>query len=267
MHFGSTLRILRVDSGVSVRELARRIGVSSAYLSRVEHGYDAPPTPDRLIAVADALGLPRAALLELARQTGPAVTGYVRRVPAASSLFLDVARRDLDTAQIARVRAFLDEAFPETTAPPRARLTERLRADRVVRGFVGSTVRDLVEVAVTRLPGARTDSARAIDALLAGEEHTGSALGGGFVAPHAAGSGLADAAVLVVMARPLPIATPDGQAVRIGCVLTSHEPGPDHLEALTRVARLANYELADELCAARSAADVLTIVERIEGLW
>lgn len=46
--FGAALRLLRVEAGLSLRALAQRIGVSSAYLSRVEHGHDAIPTPDRL---------------------------------------------------------------------------------------------------------------------------------------------------------------------------------------------------------------------------
>lgn len=268
MHFGSTLRLLRVDSGVSVRELARRIGVSSAYLSRVEHGYDAPPTPDRLVAVADALGLPRAALVELARQAGPAVDGYLRRVPAAGALFLDVARRDLDTAQIARVRAFLDREFPETVAPSKARLCDRLDPSRIVVGFVGSTLRDLIEVAATRLPEARgVERAHIADALLAREEEASSCMGGGFVAPHAAIPGAPDAAVLVTMARPLPIGSPDGEPVRVGCVVVSREGGRQHLEVLTRVARLASYDVAGELCAASGPAEVRALVERLEGLW
>lgn len=45
MHLGATLRLLRTDAGLSLRDLARRIGVSSAYLSRVENGVDAPPRP------------------------------------------------------------------------------------------------------------------------------------------------------------------------------------------------------------------------------
>ena len=269
MHFGSTLRILRVDSGVSVRELARRIGVSSTYLSRVENGYDAPPTPDRLIAVADALGLPRAALLELARQAGPAVDGYLQRVPAAGALFLDVARRDLDTAQIARVRAFLDREFPDTVASFKLRrICDLVDPSRVVVGFVGSTLRDLVEVAVTLLPmSAGVETAGVADRILAREEEASSCMGGGFVAPHAVIPGVIDAAVVVVMGRPLPISGPDGEPVRVGVVVVSQVRGAQHLEVLTRIARLASYDVADDLCRASGPAEVRAIIERLEGLW
>jgi transcriptional regulator with XRE-family HTH domain len=43
MDFGATLRLLRLGSGLSLRDLARRLGVSSTYLSRVENGLDPVP--------------------------------------------------------------------------------------------------------------------------------------------------------------------------------------------------------------------------------
>ena len=49
---GSTLRALRESAGVSLRELARRIGVSAGYLSQVESGQSGPPTPERLFQIA-----------------------------------------------------------------------------------------------------------------------------------------------------------------------------------------------------------------------
>jgi PTS system nitrogen regulatory IIA component len=55
MHFGFTLRLMRTTAGFSLRELAARVGVSSAYLSRVEHGHDPIPTLDRLASIARCL--------------------------------------------------------------------------------------------------------------------------------------------------------------------------------------------------------------------
>src|SRR5262245_42662108 len=112
MHFGATLRLLRIDAGLSLRELAQRVGVSSAYLSRVENGQDGVPTADRLAAIARALGVPTALLLELGHQVGSFVSSYLERVPAASVLFLEVARRNLSAVQVARIKAFVDAEFP-----------------------------------------------------------------------------------------------------------------------------------------------------------
>lgn len=268
MHFGSTLRFLRVDAGISARELARRIGVSSAYLSRVENGYDAPPTPDRLVAVADALGVSRSAMVELARQAGPAVDAYLVRVPAAGALFLEIAERDLDTVKIARLKAFMDQEFPSTRHRSGTSLAALLPADRVVIGFAGVGLRDLIEVAAARLPERRgIDPAAVAEILFKRETDASSCIGGGIIAPHAVIPGMADAAVLVTMSRPLPIDSPDGEPVRVGVIVVSGGAGPAHLDVLSRVARLASYGVAAELCASTTPRDVRAVILRLETMW
>jgi len=84
-HFGATLRMLRIDAGLGLGELAARIGVSSAYLSRVEHGHDPVPTHDRVIAIAQALELPPIVLLEIAQGAG----ADEARIPRLKQLFVE----------------------------------------------------------------------------------------------------------------------------------------------------------------------------------
>jgi PTS system nitrogen regulatory IIA component len=268
MHFGSTLRFLRLDSGISIRELARRIGVSSAYLSRVENGYDPPPTPHRLATVADAIGVPRAALLELARQTGPAVADYLDRVPAAGALLLEIAGRDLQTAQIARLKALLDVEFPRARVRRGPTLTDLLSPERIAIGFEGENLGDLVAVAAARLPESRgIDPAEVAEILARKEASSPSLLGGGIAAPHAVIPGIPRTAVLVVAARPLACIPPDGEPVRVGVVVLSARSDAVHLEILSRVARLARYRVASELCAAPTPAAVRALVAGLEILW
>lgn len=268
LHFGSTLRILRTEAGLGLRELAQRIGVSGAYLSRVENGRDAAPTPDRLIAIADALGLPRAVLLELARQTGPAVDGYLQRTPEAGALFLEIARRDLGGPQIARIKAFIDGEFPPKQAATRTgTLADLLPTERIVVGLACSDLEDLVGVAATRL-SERLDARDVVDRALAREREQSTVLGGGFVAPHVAlDDGASEEAVLVTLAAPLGMDTPDGRPVRIAVLLVSGSDRTGRLHTLARVARLASYDVADELVAATTPARVRSIVERVESLW
>jgi PTS system nitrogen regulatory IIA component len=257
MHFGNTLRLLRVEAGVSLRELAGRIGVSGAYLSRVENGHDAPPTPDRLIAIADALGLPAAALVELARQTGPAVDGYVRRTPEAGALFLDIARRSLTGSDIARIKAFIDQEFPlENQA--RGRLVERLPVGRIVVRVSCSDLEDLLSVAASRL---EPQHARAFLAEIVGAERERLTwLGEGF-ATLVVRTG--EGALMLTLAQPLVLA--DDQKLHVLFVLLGDsEP---RLEAIARIARLASYAPAAELCAAPTPERARAILERIESLW
>lgn len=49
MTFGELLKDLRMKRGYSLRELAKRTGVDSAYLSRVERGVCKPPQKENII--------------------------------------------------------------------------------------------------------------------------------------------------------------------------------------------------------------------------
>jgi PTS system nitrogen regulatory IIA component len=267
MHFGSALRLLRLDTGLSLRDLAGRIGVSSAYLSRVEHGHDPAPTPDRLMAIARAFDLPPLLLVELADQSSPLVSSYMSRVPAAASLFLDIARRDLSSGEVARLRDLVEREFPRGRASQRrvVRLSQWLTADRVVLDLVCDDLEDLVETAAARLGLRNGRTARSVaDQILARERESPSLLGSGVALPHARGSQLPRAAALVTLARPLREATPDGKPVRLA-VVVSGSTGSRSLELLAQVARLASRGLADELCGISSPERLLRRLEALES--
>jgi transcriptional regulator with XRE-family HTH domain len=66
---GKTIRILRDAKGYSMSEMARRCGVSTAFLSLVEKG-DRHPSLKSLRSMAKALGLPSDALLQIAMGSG-----------------------------------------------------------------------------------------------------------------------------------------------------------------------------------------------------
>jgi nitrogen PTS system EIIA component len=267
MHFGATLRLLRLDAGLSLRDLARTIGVSGAYLSRVEHGHDPAPTPDRLIAIARAIDLPPLLLVELADQTSPLVSSYMSRVPAAASLFLDIARRDLSGGEVARLRALVEREFPRGRAAQRRalRLRDLLGPERLVLDLVCSDMDDVVEIAASRFGLADGGAARAVAAqILAREREAPSLLGSGVAVPHALGRNLPRAAALVTLGRPLAESTPDREPVRLAVVL-SGPAGARSIELLAQVARLAGRGLADQLCGVTSPDRLLGRLEALES--
>lgn len=268
MHFGSTLRVLRLDAGVSLRELARRIGVSSAYLSRVENGHDPTPTVDRIAAIAQALGLSRTLLLELAGQGDLAVVGYMNRVPAAQAVVLDLARRELGPTQLARVRAFLDQEFPLDRETPTLRLCDYLVETRVLLGVVCADMEDLVMSAVARLPSVPSrPAAELVRQILAREKAQPSFLGGGIVVPHLRVPVDQTWVVLSLLARPLVAPTPDRQLVRVCVLIVGGLEGAASLELISRVARLAAAGVLDELEHAGSPKEVLCLLRNLENSW
>src|SRR5271157_2332420 len=66
---GTTIRILREAKGLSMSEMARRCGISTAFLSLVEKG-DRHPSLNVLRRMAKTLGLPPEALLQMGMGTG-----------------------------------------------------------------------------------------------------------------------------------------------------------------------------------------------------
>lgn len=268
MHFGATLRLLRVDAGLSLRDLARRIGVSSAYLSRVEHGLDAVPTPERLSAIARELDVPPTLLMDAAHRVNPFVASYLEQEPGARALVLELARRQLTGAQLVRVRELLEREFPVPGARKDTQLTPLvplLSPERIIVGLSCTGLEDALDVVAGRLAALHPDvGPAALAAMLRKrEEESPSTVGNGVAVPHAFVSGWTQAAAaLVTLARPLRMETPDGLPLRLLVVLVGTR-GRAHLMRLAHVARMASHGLADRLGDARDSHQVL---ERLAAL-
>jgi transcriptional regulator with XRE-family HTH domain len=57
MKFGPYLKSCRIDASLTQKELARRCGLSDAYINRVENQEADPPTHEVCAALARALGI------------------------------------------------------------------------------------------------------------------------------------------------------------------------------------------------------------------
>ncbi len=66
--FGDRLRMHRIEAGIGLREFARKLGVSSAYICRVEKDRDYPPSAQMLEKMEDLLELPRGTLVAEAKR-------------------------------------------------------------------------------------------------------------------------------------------------------------------------------------------------------
>jgi len=265
--FGAVLRLLRVDSGASLRGLASTVGVSSAYLSRVENGHDPAPTPDRVIAIAQALRVPPSLLLELAERMEPAVAGYLAEVPSANRLFLEIARRRLTSAQVARVLAFVEAEFPDArgwtaAAPP---LHALLAPERVVLGVRCDELDDAIDLAASRIAPAfpNVSAAALASALRSREAAAPTAVGRGVAVPHTCAPGGPPVAALLTLATPL-APGPDGLPVNVLVVLCGL--GDGSVALLGRVALLARGALPAALVAATTPEDAIEAVS-VEERW
>ena len=95
MTFGSYLRqrrelLRQEDRRFSVRQVAQRIGVEPAYLSKIERGDVAPPSEEKVRALALELGEDPDVLLAMAGKVSSDLLETIRKRPA---LFADLIRQ------------------------------------------------------------------------------------------------------------------------------------------------------------------------------
>ncbi|MGE5257087.1 MAG: helix-turn-helix domain-containing protein [Hyphomicrobiales bacterium] len=82
--FGRTLRKLRTDARVGLRELARLVDKSAGYLSDVEQENVAPPSEELIVRIAAALGADKQELLSAASKMDPELSRYIAGEPQAA---------------------------------------------------------------------------------------------------------------------------------------------------------------------------------------
>jgi transcriptional regulator with XRE-family HTH domain len=67
---GAFIRRVRQERTLSLRQLAKRVGISPTYLSHIEVDHAPPPGPDKLEAIARELQVSADQLLDLAGKWG-----------------------------------------------------------------------------------------------------------------------------------------------------------------------------------------------------
>lgn len=79
--FGETIREMREAQDLGLRVAAERLGISPAYLSRIERGKERPPKPELVKKIARLLGGDADLLFRLADSTDPDIVEYLNLVP------------------------------------------------------------------------------------------------------------------------------------------------------------------------------------------
>ena len=100
--FGAYVRRVREARELGLREMARMIGVSPTYLSKVERDEFAPPAEDKVKAIAKVLECDADDLLAKAGRVSSDVSEIIRRRPVELAALLRTANR-LSAEDIARL--------------------------------------------------------------------------------------------------------------------------------------------------------------------
>ena len=86
--FGATIRKLREERHIGLRQFARMIGVSATYLSKIERGEMSPPTEERVKEIARRLDQDADELLALAGRVASDLNEIILNRPRALASFL-----------------------------------------------------------------------------------------------------------------------------------------------------------------------------------
>ena len=90
--FGVLVRVRRLERGLGLRELAGKVSMSPAYLSKIENGEYAPPAEKKLRAMAVELDISADILFAATYRVSRDVRKIICRYPVAWTEFIRAAR-------------------------------------------------------------------------------------------------------------------------------------------------------------------------------
>jgi transcriptional regulator with XRE-family HTH domain len=100
--FGAFIRRERQDKEIGLREMAKMIGVSPTYLSKVERDEFLPPAEDKVRAIAGIIGCDTDDLLARAGRVSTDITDIIKRHPVELAALLRTTK-GLTADDIARL--------------------------------------------------------------------------------------------------------------------------------------------------------------------
>jgi len=98
--FGETIRTLRTAQDLGLREMAAKVGISPAYLSRIERSKESPPRPEIIKEMARVLAADPDILFRLSSSTDPEVVDYLHNRPEAMILIRYIKENSFTDAEI-----------------------------------------------------------------------------------------------------------------------------------------------------------------------
>ncbi len=105
--FGETIRQLREAQNLGLRETATMVGISPAYLSRIERGKEHPPKPEVIKALAKVLAADPDVLFRLCPSTDPDVVTLLKERPKVLELVRLVMAEELSDDQLHKIEHFI----------------------------------------------------------------------------------------------------------------------------------------------------------------
>ena len=102
-NFGATIRDLRTAQDLGLRETASMVGISPAYLSRIERGKEHPPRPQIIKALAKVLAADPDVLFRLSSSTDPDIVTFLHEQPEVMNLLRFIQDASFNHDQVTRL--------------------------------------------------------------------------------------------------------------------------------------------------------------------
>ena len=281
MHFGQTLRVLRTTAGLSLRQLARQIEVSPAYLSQVETGKVPPPQPSRIQAIETSLGVPEGYLLSSTDRLDASISELLHDAPVVIDFLRTAMQAGLEPSDFqdmiellnARGAVGLRLALGQK---PRLQLSgdsetdirhlsDYLIEERIMR-LKGAADKDslfdeLASRAAEQVPGLNRETV--CQELWSAEREASTGIGSGIAVPHLTHSTVQHTVVLLaVLEQGVDYGAIDSEPVDICFLLLAPDWGrKEHLELLARIAQVCSHpSFTQGVRAGGTPAEILNFV-------
>ncbi len=270
--FGPTIRLLRQAKGISLREMARQLGVSPAFLSQIEAGRQHKIPRARIVQVAETLGVSEGYLLGTAKQVHPDLMKFLSETPEAAEFMVTAMRSGMIAQDFTNLREIVsDKKLRAGVLKPVAVAKKKPGVSHNLAGYLDASL-CLAGVAVQNKERLFQRFAKAVskknksipadillDRLMARERQAPTSIGGGVAIPHAFLHGIEKPLVgAFLLQRAIPYGPTDADRVKTVFFLVGRDGNTEHhLPILARIARLCSTpEFLQVLAKAKNARDI-----------
>jgi len=274
--FGPTIRLLRQAKGISLRELARQLGVSPAFLSQIEAGRQHKIPRARIVQVAEMLGVSEGYLLGTARTLHPDLMKFMSETPEAAEFMLTAMRSGMLAQDFTQLREIVADKKRRTGVL-------KSTATKKKSGAISHTLDEYLDVALCHAGVAVQNKERLfqrfvkevtkknknvsaevlLERLEKREQQAPTSVGGGVGIPHAFVPGLDHPTIgALLLQRPIPYGPTEADKVKTVFFLIGREGNTEHhLPILARIARLCSTpEFLQVLAKAKTGREMHRVI-------
>lgn len=273
--FGPTIRLLRQAKSISLREMARQLGVSPAFLSQIEAGRQHKIPKARIVQVAEMLGVSEGYLLGTARQIHPDVIRFLSDNPEAAEFMAAAIKSGVSAEDFTELRELVEDrrgrsGFGWTGSQKQRKKQKAPVAENLGNVLdvslcltnVGVQNKDRLFQRFVKLLSKKHKSVSPevlLERMEKRERQSPTSVGGGVAIPHAFVPDIDKAVVgVLLLKRAIQYGPTNEDRVKTVFFLVGNEGDPgQHLPVLARIARLCSTpEFLDVLGRSKSGRDV-----------